>query len=359
MREIKLPFGRKADGTMISIIDALRGLDCECVCPQCSIALVACKGEIVRPYFRHYADSATCEGARETALHLYAKQLITSKLRLRLPYDLGEMKSAQSEVRLPNGIQPDVLAEFASETLAIEIWVAHQVPADKTERYIENLQAALEIDLRAYRHVDEGNWDEIILNSANRAWIFPPAAVRAENHRRRQEQIKNHFMAGEEQAMAALREAEEATRREQQRLKALLDAQEREAEEHARTAWCEERADQQRLNAQEKERQAKVIRDARKLEDLRRRQHDERQKMVQLALERERTADARAALALRRKRERMPPDLQELVAAFGSYAAITPEAWAQWDTDNAAWQERHRSGFFYNAEDEELKRFAF
>jgi hypothetical protein len=32
------------------------------------------------------------------------------------------------------------------------------------------------------------------------------------------------------------------------------------------------------------------------------------------------------------------PDLQELVARFGGYDKITPEAWAQFDADMAAYQ---------------------
>jgi hypothetical protein len=33
-----------------------------------------------------------------------------------------------------------------------------------------------------------------------------------------------------------------------------------------------------------------------------------------------------------------PPDLQELVARHGGYNKITPEAWAEWDAANEAWQ---------------------
>jgi len=32
------------------------------------------------------------------------------------------------------------------------------------------------------------------------------------------------------------------------------------------------------------------------------------------------------------------PDLQELVARYGGYNKIPPEAWAQWDADTAAYQ---------------------
>ena len=36
------------------------------------------------------------------------------------------------------------------------------------------------------------------------------------------------------------------------------------------------------------------------------------------------------------------PDLQKLVRQYGGYNRITPEAWAKWDRDSAAWQARRR-----------------
>lgn len=37
------------------------------------------------------------------------------------------------------------------------------------------------------------------------------------------------------------------------------------------------------------------------------------------------------------------PDLQKLVAEFGSYAAIPPWRHEQWDREYADWQERYRA----------------
>jgi hypothetical protein len=37
-----------------------------------------------------------------------------------------------------------------------------------------------------------------------------------------------------------------------------------------------------------------------------------------------------------------PPDLQELVARFGGYDKITPEAWAEYDRAMAEWQIKRR-----------------
>ena len=151
MREIKLPFGKAADGRMVSVDAVVRGLDCDCVCPSCGADLVAAKGEIYQHHFRHYTDRADCIAARETAIHQFAKQIILEKLQLALPDPLGVMVKATAECRLGD-IIPDVLAEYDSgETLAVEIWVAHQVPVHKVRTYNQLRQAAVEIDLRAYR----------------------------------------------------------------------------------------------------------------------------------------------------------------------------------------------------------------
>jgi hypothetical protein len=37
-----------------------------------------------------------------------------------------------------------------------------------------------------------------------------------------------------------------------------------------------------------------------------------------------------------------PPLLKDLIAQYGGYDRITPKAWAKWDADQAAWQERQR-----------------
>jgi hypothetical protein len=39
---------------------------------------------------------------------------------------------------------------------------------------------------------------------------------------------------------------------------------------------------------------------------------------------------------------RHPPCLQELVARFGGYDRIPPEAWVEWDRQQKEWSERHR-----------------
>jgi hypothetical protein len=327
MREIKLPFGRAADGNMMAIQSVVRGLACECACPACNGALVACKGEVVRPYFRHYVEPLICSNARETALHLFAKQLIVREQRLRLPFDLGDMRSARVETQLPFGVRPDVLVEYQTgETVAVEIWVSHQVDAAKAKIYAEHDQAALEIDLRPYRDVDQADWPLVILENADRWFVYPPLAVRLERERLRQEIIEQKRRE-REQAIEAMREAMRQRSFEENKLRAIKDADAIRAQTH----------EIDRALAAERTALAFAER---------------QQELVKLAEERNRTAELRSALRAQRLREREPPDLQALVKAFGVYSAITPEAWARYDAETERYRASVRAGQFY-LEDQE------
>src|SRR3954462_4390695 len=131
MREARLPWGMMTDGRMISVETVESGLACECVCPACKRQLIAAKGDIYRHHFRHHADQVECAHGGETALHLYAKQIICETLQLdyprvhvgykdhSFPAALGSMKAAAQEVDLfDSGIRADVFAEYEKEEIA-------------------------------------------------------------------------------------------------------------------------------------------------------------------------------------------------------------------------------------------------
>ncbi|HEY1877238.1 MAG TPA: hypothetical protein VGG66_07190 [Rhizomicrobium sp.] len=172
--------GRKANGGMVSIDAVGRGLDCQCFCPQCDSPLIAVQGDILQHHFRHYSD--TCHGAAETALHLFAKQIIRESLFLELPelYEpIGRVVSATLEHHLGDCV-PDVLLQYdTGETIAVEIWVAHQVPPAKVGVYRDRQMGVVEIDLRAYvtAQKSDAQWADIVLLDAPRKWLSPPRAV--------------------------------------------------------------------------------------------------------------------------------------------------------------------------------------
>ena len=74
-----LVFGERADGTMAYIAEVSPGLECNCVCPGCGTRLVACKGNKQDHHFGHYGvgDRRPCQTGPETALHKFAKEVLT------------------------------------------------------------------------------------------------------------------------------------------------------------------------------------------------------------------------------------------------------------------------------------------
>lgn len=85
MRErskIKLPFGQH-ENKIVHITDVERGMKCNCICPSCRSPLVAAKGNINQPHFKHAVDSE-CEGGMESAVHLAAKQIIMERKQITL-----------------------------------------------------------------------------------------------------------------------------------------------------------------------------------------------------------------------------------------------------------------------------------
>src|SRR5580658_8030351 len=81
--KIKLPFGLQ-NGKLVDISSVESGLACNCVCPSCGQRLVAKKGEINQHHFAHH-NAIECEGAVETALHIYAKNILEKHKRMVLP----------------------------------------------------------------------------------------------------------------------------------------------------------------------------------------------------------------------------------------------------------------------------------
>jgi len=318
MSDVRTPFARRiADDTIVGVERVVSGLACECVCPECGLRVLAVKGEVYRHHFRHAVESA-CGGGRETALHLFAKQTICHEVHVSLPDSnlrMGKMLSAQIEVWM-DGIRPDVLADYASEQVAIEIFVAHRVPREKLEKIQARELTTVEIDLSYYRDADltESALRHAVLFEAPRRWIYDPLHIRQKR-----------------QAMlAAMREAERI---------ALLAAEQaaREAEA-ARIAAAAEQAARWEIQRQvEAEQRAKVA--ARAVEQAAARRAEE----ARLETERER----QEVLRREREAERHGPDLQKLVAAYGTYSAIPFAAWARYHKDMELWLAKVRHGDFW------------
>lgn len=179
-----LQFGEAADGRMVHIDDAQRGLACGLWCPECNQRLVARKGDIKQHHFAHESEFS-CEGAVETALHKLAKQVISDAKGLQLPpvsiaTDGGrkilspsrwiEFDRVEMEVWM-DGMRPDIIGYRQGRPLAIEVLVTHACGPEKIALFESRGVACVEIDVSGLRH---GTRDlpEAILRSSPRLWLF-------------------------------------------------------------------------------------------------------------------------------------------------------------------------------------------
>lgn len=142
---------------IIHVSMAQRGLSCGCVCADCGTALEAVKGHKRIHYFRH-ANGKDCSG--ESAIHLYAKQVIAEGNTIRLP---GE-RIAYEAVRLEQVLgtrRPDITVRAGGEQLHFEIRVTNAVCEDKRRFYRDGQHRCVEIDL-----------------SDRRLWLLPPEELK-------------------------------------------------------------------------------------------------------------------------------------------------------------------------------------
>lgn len=182
---VALAYGLKGDGRIVHVRDVPSGLACDCVCPHCRCRLVARRGEIKAPHFAHH-HSEECKQARETALHLLAKQILEVDLCLNLPEWVasdGRKRSilqpsvsyvfdeAALECRLGE-IVPDVIVRKGERELVVEIFVTHACDKAKVSKLRARGLSAIEIDLSRLPH--DAPLDvvrEHVLALAPRRWL--------------------------------------------------------------------------------------------------------------------------------------------------------------------------------------------
>ena len=208
MKEIKLAFGLK-NGKIIHINELSlneHGLACGCICPSCGKNLQAKLGLKNRHHFSHNSDNCSVESTTQTAVHLLAKEIISTQGKLLFPgifvnyseskwYDYSyrskvepifEAKKARTvncdEVYLEKKLEsivPDIIFIKDNNQCIIEIAVTHFVDDKKSAKINELNLPALEIDLSNY--YDSQEFDrtafehDVINNCNNRKWLHYPA----------------------------------------------------------------------------------------------------------------------------------------------------------------------------------------
>lgn len=156
------------DGRIVHVDDVPTGLHCGCFCPnpKCGEQLVAKNRKFAeRVKVTHFAHQSKgeCPGARESALHLLAKQVIADRKRVWVPeiplFTDGSdpwkvfrparvvgLDSVQLETSL-EGFVPDITAVVGGETVLIEICVTHAVEEPKANAAHKHGWTMLEIYL--------------------------------------------------------------------------------------------------------------------------------------------------------------------------------------------------------------------
>jgi len=182
LAKIKLSFGLNENDVLLHITKVERGANCRCVCPSCRSPLIAAKGSIKQPHFKHAFDNE-CESGLESSIHLGAKKLILEKKQLTLPKHTlviskkdsrgrehkveknivkdGEVilfDFIQEEIDL-HGMRADILAKKNNTPLIIEIFYRHKVDDQKLEKIQKANISAIEIDLSNLTPEDIKDWE--------------------------------------------------------------------------------------------------------------------------------------------------------------------------------------------------------
>lgn len=181
---------------IVHINSVQRGLDCNCICPNCEVNLIAKKGDKNSHHFAH--ENHNGDHCNESILHKLGKQIIEEFKYIALPEvdiivsqnDLSgkthskqhvetiSRKSEFTEVRLEqssDNIRPDLTCLTATGPLYIEIVVTNPVCDEKIKKVIEQENPMLSIDLSQYNAMlTYEDIKEAVLKTAPRTWIYNP-----------------------------------------------------------------------------------------------------------------------------------------------------------------------------------------
>ena len=183
-----------------------RGLKCKCNCLVCGMPLNAKLGNVNQ---WHFAHTNNCEGTLETALHLFAKEVLEKNKIITIPevkvffnesitkvndikylerncypYEKYNSKFISKSKKIVfervevekviGDIKPDIVLYTENKKLLVEVKVTHSIDYFKKEKIINRDLSTIEIDLS---EVDFFNFDkevvekEILYEVDNKFWI--------------------------------------------------------------------------------------------------------------------------------------------------------------------------------------------
>lgn len=248
MAEPKLTYGLDSSGRLVHVDNVSKGLACQCKCPDCGAELMAKQGAINTHHFAH-ANGADCKGARMTALHMLAQQIIRDEKKIRTPFfkDYVEDKSKIldfSSVELEKQFKteeinrrPDCVGILQGKKgedvqVWVEIKVTHKVDEEKTKDIKSQDVICMEVDLSSLmkENYDENSVHEALFSTyENKEWINYPVLFNknAAAKKKKEEEEKRKLTLAERKKREEERKREEeekqaADRREKERVEIKL-----------------------------------------------------------------------------------------------------------------------------------------
>ena len=183
----------KDDGILYHIDDKRikKGLKCDCLCPKCNTPLIARRGDVNEHHFAH-VNGDKCPGARMSALHKLAQQILAAEKKVMLPL------YSKTHVQHPANLQvfdsivleevckdeiskrrPDCIGKpyGNGNSLWIEIYCSNPINKEREQDINRRNQYCIEIDFSDLYQTDykPDNVKEKLLNSSSsRWWICHP-----------------------------------------------------------------------------------------------------------------------------------------------------------------------------------------
>lgn len=159
MAGVKLKYALYEKRRLVSVDEVANGLACNCYCPACFCKLEAKQGDIREHHFAHY-DKSECEGAIKAELHLITIRLLNELKMIHLPpvtlningkiadYKDTVLTNIDQVTEERNNNIPRVVVRFSSgKLLYIEVDVHHALDKAQCEKYKNNNQSAIQIQL--------------------------------------------------------------------------------------------------------------------------------------------------------------------------------------------------------------------
>lgn len=178
-----LVYAINKDGALVHIDDVPNGLGCNCVCPYCKDRLIAKNGGTKNAHSFAHCGGADCIGAKESVLHLLAKEVLCEEKVIALPVssdcapvgklslDRVEKEEYHPELKL----RPDCVGYYGEKQIWIEFKRSHAVDVHKEEMIISAHIDCIEIDLNDCKQDKEEIRKFITENPDKRRWIYNSA----------------------------------------------------------------------------------------------------------------------------------------------------------------------------------------